>query len=170
MKPLKPAKSISPPVKQFIKELMEHGVPRKVAKAEYNRAKGRECWMNDIYVVLVMRKEPHGFGEPATMTYLSIRRVDREPVRNWRHIQEIKNQLVGPECEGLEMYPAESRVADCANQYHVYVFDDPEIRLPVGMWGGMKSDTSLCGSHNEPFGEKPAKPGPSGAADGDKST
>lgn len=122
--------------------------------------------MNDLYVVLVMRDEPHGFGDDIQMDYLSIRRVDREPIRNWRHIQEIKNQLVGPECEGFELYPAESRVADCANQYHIYVFTDPEARIPVGMQTGMKSDTSLCGSHNEPFDEKT---GPSKASGRDKS-
>jgi len=167
MNPLQPAKSISPPVKQFIKECLAMGVPRETAKAEYNKHKNQECWMNDLYVVLVIRDEQHGFGDDIKMDYLSIRRVDREPVRNWRHIQEIKNQLVGPECEGFEMYPAESRVADCANQYHVYVFTDPEARIPIGMQTGMKSTDSLCGSHNEPFDEKT---GPSKASGRDNSS
>jgi len=151
MNPLKPAKPIRPPVRQFIKELLDQGVPRAVAKREYNKIKEYDCWMNDLYVVLIKPCES-GFEMP--MTYLSIRRVDREPCRNWRHFQEIKNQLVGPECEGFEMYPAESRVADCANQYHMYVFTDPEASIPVGFADGRRSDVSLCGSVNEPLEEK----------------
>jgi hypothetical protein len=37
-------------------------------------------------------------------------------VHDWRDLQRIKNQLVGPECEAVELYPAESRKVDTANQ------------------------------------------------------
>ena len=30
------------------------------------------------------------------------------------------------------MYPAESRLVDTANQYHLFAFADPAVRLPLG--------------------------------------
>ena len=88
-----------------------------------------EMWRNDRYVVTVRRHLPHPFYEH--MTHLSIRRVDRAPLRDWRHFQRIKNELCGPEWEGLELYPAESRLIDEANQFHLWVVD---AALPFGMF------------------------------------
>ncbi|HRH85667.1 MAG TPA: hypothetical protein PLO41_02360 [Rubrivivax sp.] len=73
------------------------------------------------------------FGEEnGDMFWLSIKRRDRAPVHDWRELQQIKNMIVGDEHEGFEVYPAESRLVDTANQYHVWVFVDPAVRLPVG--------------------------------------
>jgi hypothetical protein len=41
------------------------------------------------------------------MVCLSAKRVDREPLQDWRVLQEIKNALVGEECEAIELFPAE---------------------------------------------------------------
>lgn len=83
-----------------------------------------EVWLNEIYQVNVRRSE--------SMVHLSIKRRDKAPVTDWRHKQQIKNQLVGAECEGIELYPAESRLVDTANQYHIFVHTNPAIRIPVG--------------------------------------
>jgi len=75
-------------------------------------------WMNDRYVVTVF--------ERGVLTELSIRRQDREYPRDWRHFQRIKNEICGPEREACELFPAESRLVDGANQFHLWV-------LPAGM-------------------------------------
>ena len=72
------------------------------------------------------------FGN-AEMVHLNIRRIDGAAIFDWRHRQFIKNELVGPECEAFEVYPAESRLVDTSNKYHLWAFTDPEIRLPVGI-------------------------------------
>lgn len=65
--------------------------------------------------------------------HLSIKRVDRGPiVRDWRIIQRIKNEIVGEECEAVEIYPAESRLVDEANQYHLWAVPEPGYRFPFG--------------------------------------
>ena len=64
--------------------------------------------------------------------WLSIKRIDRELIHDWREMQEIKNELVGRECEGVELYPAESRRVDTANQYHLWCSNDPKFRFPMG--------------------------------------
>lgn len=53
-------------------------------------------------------------------------------MHDWRDLQAIKNELVGPEHEAIELYPAESRLVDTANQYHLWVLKDPSQRIPVG--------------------------------------
>jgi hypothetical protein len=93
----------------------------------------KEMWANDIYCV---HKEDYG-----EMVHLSIKRHDRAPCLDWRDKQEIKNQLVGPECEGLELYPAESRVVDTSNQFHLWVFKT--MKLEIGFQMGFKTDEPM---------------------------
>lgn len=84
-----------------------------------------EYWINDIYQVQVRR------GDQAV--HLNIRRRDGGPIlRDWRHFQWIKNQLVGEECEGVELYPAESRLNDTSNKFHIWCCADPTYRFPFG--------------------------------------
>ena len=63
--------------------------------------------------------------------HLSIRNTARTAIRDWRHFQRIKNEICGPEREAIELYPAESRLIDEANQYHLWVFPEG-MNLPVG--------------------------------------
>lgn len=79
---------------------------------------GQTQWMNDQYVVIRRAIAGNPGAEP--MIHLSIRTADRTPVRSWRDFQRIKNQLAGPEYEAIEIYPAESRKVDTANQYHLW--------------------------------------------------
>jgi len=90
----------------------------------------QRLFLNDIYQV-TLREHP---GTPAwpAFIHLSIKRIDKEVIHDWRAMQEIKNMLVGPENEGIEIYPAESRLTDMSNQYHCWVFSDPTVRIPVG--------------------------------------
>lgn len=88
-----------------------------------------EYWLNDLYQVALYRT-----GEGDTMVIqLNIRRRDGKPIfRDWRHFQRIKNELVGRECEGIELYPAESRLVDTSNKYHIWCVPDPKYRFPFG--------------------------------------
>ncbi len=44
----------------------------------------------------------------------------RSTRRDWRHFQKIKNELLGPEEEAVELYPAESRLVDLSNEYSLW--------------------------------------------------
>ncbi len=70
-------------------------------------------------------------NEGGVVTWLSIVRLDREPIRDWRDFQRIKNELGGPEIQGLELYPRESRLVDTNNQYHIFLLP-PGVELPFG--------------------------------------
>lgn len=91
-----------------------------------------EIWGNDIYLVFVTRTFKGNPPGTPPMTWLSIKRHDKEPCNDWRDFQFIKNQLVGPECEAVQMYPAESRLVDASNQYHLLCLKDKALRFPFG--------------------------------------
>ena len=97
-----------------------------------------ENWTNDVYHVMKRVVKANVEGNPP-MVYLSIKRHDKDVIAadtRWRDFQAIKNQLVGDECEGVELYPAESRLTDTANQYHLWCIDSPEFRFPFGFNDG----------------------------------
>ena len=83
-------------------------------------------YINHLYQVQVFRVDDE-------MVQLNIRRRDGRPIfRDWRHFQQIKNELVGEECEAVELYPAESRLVDSSNKYHLFCSTDPTFRFPFG--------------------------------------
>lgn len=84
-------------------------------------------WVNDIYQV-ARREMSNG------LVHINIRRRDGGPIlRDWRHFQQIKNEMLGEECEAVELYPAESRKVDASNKYHLWGYADPSWRFPIGM-------------------------------------
>lgn len=150
MTPLVPATIIRPPVREFIAACMAHGASRTAAKAAYNADRG-ECWQNEKYTVLLVMHSTEDFLLPEGTAWLSVRRNDREPLADWRDIQAIKNQLIGPECEAVQLFPAESRLVDTANQYHFVALRDPGQRFGFGFTFRAVSDTGLLGSKNKPL-------------------
>jgi hypothetical protein len=84
-----------------------------------------EVWRNHKYTVHVDRYED------GAVSVLSIKRNDRSPVHDWRDLQRIKNEIAGPEAEAVELYPAQSRLLDTANQYWLWC-TRPGDRFPLG--------------------------------------
>ena len=94
----------------------------KLLKADFLRCK---YFVNDRYQVEV---RSHG----DTFVQLNVRRRDGAPIHDWRDLQQIKNELVGEECEAVELYPAESRKVDTSNKYHLWASTKPGWRFPIG--------------------------------------
>lgn len=99
----------------------------------------------------VMKRDVSVINGYPSLVHLSIRRNDRKPILSWRDTQKIKNELVGPECEGVQIFPAESRLVDNANQYHIFVCSDPDMRLPFGYDERLVSEGNIGGAVQEPF-------------------
>jgi hypothetical protein len=94
-----------------------------------------KMYLNDLYRVQVR--------DVAPFVQLDITRRDGNICSNWRHFQQIKNELVGPECEGVELFPAESRLVDTANQYHLWVMPNARYRFPFGYGNRLVLDTPV---------------------------
>jgi len=125
-----------------VKVAMEHwNVDAVEARRRLDAEEARcEYWINDLYQVEVRR-------QPSTRSvHLNIRRRDGAAKRDWRHFQAIKNQLIGAECEAVELYPAESRKVDTTNKYHLYGCTDPTFRFPFGF---RERDVDYSADHND---------------------
>lgn len=118
--------------------------PEEVRKVVEQHVHGSIVVKNSLYQVELRLAE-------GDLIWLSIKRLDKQPIHDWRDLQRIKNELVGPECEAVELYPAESRLVDTANQYHLYCSPDPTFRFSFGMKNRLVSDKNAGGSVNRPF-------------------
>jgi hypothetical protein len=75
-------------------------------------------WLNDRYQVLERRANEAG------LLHLSIHRHDRRAVRDWRELQQIKNEVAGRERCAIEVFPPESQLVDTSNEYHLWVLPE----------------------------------------------
>lgn len=114
--------------------------------------KNQKIWKNSRYQVNVEALESLTEGLPE-MLWLMIKRLDQKPLgkEHFRDLQRIKNEIVGPECEGVELYPAESRLVDVANTYHLFVMHSTRYRWPFGLNQRGVDPNSVGGAVQEPF-------------------
>jgi hypothetical protein len=98
-------------------------LPQKILQELLEVLKADSIYCNDTYQCMVSRNSDY--------THLTIVRHDREPIHSWQHIQQIKNDICGEDCEGIELYPAMSRIVDNNNFYHLWVLG-PGKRIEVG--------------------------------------
>jgi hypothetical protein len=113
---------------------------------------GDEVWLNDRYVVHVtFHRDRRGAPIRGVVRELSIRRQDRKAVNDWRDAMRIKNQLAGEHIEAVELYPAQDRVVDTANQRYLWCY--PPGHGPT--WDGETPIGFPVGARIDP-GEGPA--------------
>lgn len=149
MTPFEPATPILDPAVTVESLVNKFRITAKEAAEALDRT-DELLFMNNLYQVHVRKIDGReAFG--CDIIHLSIRRLDRESIHDWRHLQQIKNELVGPEFEAIEIYPAEDRLVDTANQYHLWVLADPKIRIPLGWDTRMVDAEPLGRARNRPF-------------------
>ena len=78
------------------------------------------------------------------LIHLSIKNHERTTYIPWQDKQWIKNDICGDEMEAVEIFPAESRMVNTANQYHLWVMN----KVPFGFPAGLR-----LGSEDQPGGE-----------------
>lgn len=85
-------------------------------------------FQNNLYQVEVA----HTLPPAPSFIHLIISRLDKGTCNEWADLQRIKNEIAGPEYEAIELFPAESRLVNTGNEYHLWVHSDPNYRFPVG--------------------------------------
>jgi len=105
-----------------------------------------EVWTNDRYQCIVHNRE----GRAGNLVkQLSIHLHDRSPARNWRHLQQIKNECCGELWTGAEIFPPEDQLTDTANEYHMFCFP-PEVNFGIGLEGkAIVSDDAMAEEFTE---------------------
>lgn len=128
MQPFAVAQYDESQVEETLRLLRAQGVPESVLdRLRREMLEETTVVKNDLYQVAV-RPVSTDLG---LLFHLSIKRLDREVIHDWRELQEIKNLVLGPEMEAVELYPAESRLVDTSNQYHLWALPGNQ-RWPFG--------------------------------------
>ena len=126
-------------------------------------ASGDIVIFNQYLVVHADLLDQHTYGQPMAMPllHLSFRRQDRDQATliSWRDKQRMKNELCGADAEGVEVFPAESRMVDGSDQYHLWVAP-PGYRFLFGYhqqrsvsWEGEPLPAGLGGTQTPPSTE-----------------
>lgn len=116
MLPLQRTTELKPPTEELITAWMqaldcgrEEAIERMAVEAA-----STERWINDLYQVEVRNYDND-------IVQINIRRRDGNVIfRDWRHF------------EAIELYPAESRLVDTSNKYHLWGSRDQSFRFPFG--------------------------------------
>jgi hypothetical protein len=66
------------------------------------------------------------------MMVLSISATDETARHDFREFQQLKNMLIGPEWEAVEIYPAESELKDPSNRFYLWCFRKGTISDKLG--------------------------------------
>lgn len=103
---------------------------------------------NDTYECTLRKFDkgwPLGGGRWAL---IGISSKDGAPRHDWREFQKIKNDLVGTNWEGVELYPDEQRLLDPSNYYMIHCAP----KIPVGKFEGrtIMNETN-CIAPQRPF-------------------
>jgi hypothetical protein len=148
-------------VAERLKRLLPRWTPfQRADVSSYILAPGERVWRNSLYTVFERPLQSDETELPGRWVHLSIKRHDREAIHDWRDLQRIKNEIVGEEAEGIEIYPAESRLVDNANQYHLWCVTG--VRVPIGFTSRLVTEADIVlpsgTSRQRPFrdDERPA--------------
>lgn len=108
-----------------------------------------EVWTNDRYQVVVryMVSDEDGPEGRDGMLHLSIHRHDRRRLRDWRHLQQIKNEVAGEDRWATEVFPPEDKLVDTSNEYHLWVLPRG-ISIPWAIQTGLVITDEQVGTFN----------------------
>jgi len=97
-------------------------------------ARADEVWHNGRYQCLVkyVKSKQCPEGSRKDLLHLSIHAQDRGPMRNWRHLQQIKNEVAGELRTAVEIFPPEDKLTDTANEFHLWVLPE-DVDLGFGL-------------------------------------
>ncbi len=119
---------------------------------EFTNAPKYRIFVNSRYQVTVFPSVGFDLAPGAQLTWLSIKRNDGAAIADWRDLQRIKNELVGEEAEGVQLYPAESRMVDGANQYHLHCLTGAQ--WPFGFETRLVSEQNTDGVQQRPWDDE----------------
>ena len=99
--------------------IKERWTPFKVAYSPSSSSD--EVYVNKTHTVLIHFSNKSLKNPMDGWVTLSIKRNDRRAECDWRILQRIKNEIVGENREGVQLFPSMERILDTANQYFIYI-------------------------------------------------
>lgn len=86
-----------------------------------------QCWLNNRYSV----QRSVFVCDWGEVDHLWVRRHDGERVRSWIDLQQIKDNLLGPDRVALEVFPPAAELVDQAHMVHLW---SPPLGFALPFW------------------------------------
>jgi hypothetical protein len=146
---------------QFCQDYRDLNLSPPALRRMFDKLRRDKLYLSEQYQVAIDKDPDHNFVG-MVIWHLSVKRLDKEPIMDWRDLQAIKSQLCGAEAEAIQLFPAESRVVDTSNQYHLWVFMKLGSRrlpkVPVGWTTKMVLDETATGKAKQrPLDDDPMR-------------
>ena len=93
-----------------------------------------ETWENTRYSCSVRRFKNGFFIRNRPYIVIGISHAHGSAGHDWRDFQAIKNDICGKEWEGIELYPAESRLKETSNCFYIWCVEKGVLKF--GLPGG----------------------------------
>lgn len=161
------AKYDTKPSKEQMEMLIDPDHERyEMLKSVWEATMEEDVRRNDTYTVYIdWDSGEHGGitpNEKMKVVHLSIKRLDRDIIVDYREFMDIKDQLVGDEYEAVMLFPARDREHDTVNQYHLWIpmekVDDIPVQIPFGWDNGRhiwdEEQALKAGAKQRPFKEQ----------------
>jgi hypothetical protein len=81
-----------------------------------------EYLINDEYRILI--------AETEEFLHIRIRRLDDKPITEYQLFQDIKNEFIGKDKVGVQVFPKVGDYIDNTNTYHIFHWMKNEPRIP----------------------------------------
>jgi len=136
-----------------------HEVSKAKIKKLLRKISNKEKWVNNLYKVDVDRRHRHPLMERLGFSIgqiieLGITRHDGSAIHDWRHLQYIKNDVLGNDVEAVELFPKESRLMDTANTFWLYAIVDYDFPFGFTMRNiNDEIESAKVGAMQRPFDE-----------------
>ena len=76
-------------------------------------------------------------GLPVRAIRLGIQLADQSARHDWRELQRLKNELLGPDWTGIELFPSEAHRNDSSNYWLLWCWPPPNVGRPPLLATGM---------------------------------
>ena len=119
---------------------------RRVEAIEHDVAR---IYVNSRYQATVYPPSSPGSGWPPVV-HISFKHVLNIAITDFRDMQLIKNELVGPQSYCIQIFPPEDFLVDTSNQYHLWVFVPPSWQPSDGekLWSVSDEHKDTCAFRN----------------------
>ena len=97
---------------------------------------GGMMFCNSRYQVARYTTEDHAADGWPRVVHLSFKHHTNIAITDFRDMQLIKNELVGPSSFAVQIFPQEEHLVDTANQYHLWALVPDQWEALAGAMGG----------------------------------
>lgn len=98
----------------------------------------KKCWQTEDGVYDILYEDVES-DNGIVYAHLLIQKIDGNPITNYMHLQEIKDDLLGEDVSAIEIFPKKDDLCNGSNVRHLWTWKSIELPNLRNMKGYSKS-------------------------------